>query len=273
MCATLSVPRFQGHSSSPHRGRTTKGATMSAHDQATDLHPSPAPAAIPGWVDRSTGPLLIAAGVLALVGNLLHPRYDGQGVDVYPQIADSSSYVAADLLLLAAFLVLTAGLTGLVHRLREAATLARLGYLAVVVGGTIAVAQDGVELFAFRNQAHDFAVTTFGSSDFSGSFWSTNALDGLNGALFATWTVVLLGLAPILISLTLLATRAYPSWLAVLGIVGGALCLGVGVFNLLHEHQGASQTPFLIGSLLVTVWVVAGGVVATRASRSQAAQS
>jgi hypothetical protein len=84
-----------------------------------------------------------------------------------------------------------------------------------------------------------------------GAFWATSALDKANASLFSTWTLLLLGLAPLLISVSMLRTRAFPTWLAAAGLVGGLTCAFVAVVNLLKENQAALSLVFLIGSLLV----------------------
>jgi hypothetical protein len=97
-----------------------------------------------------------------------------------------------------------------------------------------------------------------------GAFWATSALDKANSSLFSTWTLLLLGLAPALIGLAMLQTRAYATWVAAVGIVGGLICAAVGIANLLIEDQAKLNLVFLIGSLLVTVWVIAAGLLLSR---------
>lgn len=213
------------------------------------------------------GMLLIAAGVLALAGNLLHPRFDGDDVTVYRQIAHSTRYPAADVVLLMAFLFLTAGLatliTGLVTRSgRPRPILAELARLAIIVGGTLAIAQTTVELTGLRQQARTFAQAPVTNN--ADAFWATNSLDSLNNALSATWTLILIGVAPVLIVLSCRRLAAkYPLPLAVVGVVGGIVCGGVAVYNLLSSENSNADIPFLIGSLLVTAWVLVTGWWAT----------
>jgi hypothetical protein len=218
-------------------------------------------------IGRPAGMLLVAAGVLALAGNLLHPRFDGNDVTVYRQIAHSTRYAAADVILLAAFLLLTAGLatlaTGLVSRSgRARPVLAELARLAVVVGGTLAIAQTTVELTGLRQQARTFTEAPVTNN--ADAFWATNSLDTLNNALGASWTLILIGVAPVLVILACrrLVTN-YPLLLAIVGLVGGVTCAGVAIYNLVSSESSNADIPFLVGSLLVTAWVMVTGWWAT----------
>lgn len=198
-----------------------------------------------------------AGGILALIGNLLAPRYNGPDFENYRRMATSDRQTVAISLLLVALLLITAGLAAVAQSLRGPNMSGPLesGRLAVLVGGTIAAAQFGVELYAYRQQARAFAGAPDGNV--VPAFWATNSIDHLNAALFDVWTVVLLGVAPVLLGLAMRGAQRYPSYVGLLGLVGGAVCLVVGFINLLKEDQSSTQWPFLAGSLIVTVWVLA----------------
>ncbi|MDX6285050.1 MAG: hypothetical protein QOG53_535 [Frankiales bacterium] len=217
---------------------------------------------------RSAGAATLAGGVLSIVGNLAHPRYpDDPDIVIYRKIADSTMFAVADVLLIVAIALVIAGLIAVASNLGDD-FVERSARLAVVVGGTIAIAQTGIELFGVRQQAKIFVDAS--SDDRAGAFWSTNALDHASSALFATFTVFLLGVAPLLIGWAMRRSAGrYPMWLAVLGIIGGAVCIVVGFMNLLTSDQGDNEIPFLVGSLLVSVWVVATGALLVRRTPEQ----
>ena len=214
---------------------------------------------------RVGGAVAVAGAVLALIGNLMHPRYDGPDVDTYRSIAASDRFRVADFILLAALILLIAGMTTFSRSLRagRGAAFSEYGRLATLVGGTIAIAQFGVETYGLKQQAAAFAGA--GDTDLQGAFWATNAVERLNTALFNTWTIVFLGLAPLLLGLAVLRSRRYPAWLGVLAGVGGAVCLVVGCVNLARDDQTSTQTPFLVGSLLITAWILCAGALMPRA--------
>ena len=215
-----------------------------------------------GGIGMPTGPTLIIAGVLAVVGNVLHPRFSGEHVDNYRQMARSHSLIAADLVLLATFVVLTAGLTAVVAELEDAHRLVRAARAFVVVGGTTAIVQTGVELHALRGQARIFAHAE--PLDRVGSFWSANAVDHLNEALTGIWVLVLLGAVPLVIAIAQYDRRAAPLGVVLVGLAGGALSCVVGVWELLLQEIGGADVALAVSSGLVTIWVLATGIVLTR---------
>jgi hypothetical protein len=218
---------------------------------------------------RFAGTAILIGGVLSLVGNLLHPRYpDDPDVVIYRKIADSSLFPVADVILIVGVALVLAGLVGLARMLGDDA-IAYNGRIAVVVGGALTIAQLGVELYGVRQQARIFADA--GATDRPGAFWSTNAIDQVSSALFATWTVFFLGVAPLLIGWAIYRARMFPSWVAVLAMVGGAVCIVVGFLNLLTSDQADNEIPFLVGSLLVTVWVLVTGALLLRGRSTQSA--
>ncbi|MCU1588826.1 MAG: hypothetical protein JWP11_82 [Frankiales bacterium] len=207
----------------------------------------------------------VAGGVVALVGNLLAPRFDqNDNVEVYRAVAASGRLAPAGVVLIVAFLLTTIGILAIASSLRggRGNDAAWLGAAAVAAGGAIALAQNSLEMFGYRQMARVFAGAD--GQNQQGAFWATSALDKANSSLFSTWTLLLLGLAPLLISVAMLQTRSFPTWVAGIGILGGVICAFVGVANLLLEDQAALNLVFLVGSLLVTVWLIASGVLLRR---------
>lgn len=214
---------------------------------------------------RGTAGLALAGGVLALAGNLLAPRFSGDDVQVYRHVADSTRFTVSDVIVLGSLLLVTAAFVGFTRLGSDArsAELRHLGRLATVAGGTIAVLETAAALYAFRQQAIAFADTN-GPQQVS-AFWATNALDHLTTALFAAWTLLLLGLAPLLIGAAQLRDGAVSRGIAALGVLGGLVCAVVGVAELLTDTPSDFDIPFLVGSLLVTLWLLATGAALWRA--------
>ena len=217
---------------------------------------------------RIGGTAAVAGGGLALVGNLLHPRYgDDEDFEIYRKIATSDRYLVADFVLLVALVLVVAGVVSIARHLGPD-PLSEHGRLFAVIGGTIAIAQLGLETFALKHQAEVFAGAS--PEDQNGSFWAANALDHLNNALFSTWTAVFLGLTPVLLGIAALRARVFAVWINVIAVLGGALCVVVGSVNLGRDDQTTLDVPFLIGSLLVTAWVVAAGLTMLRGDPTEA---
>jgi len=215
---------------------------------------------VPVLATRYVGLMLTTGGVLAVVANALRPRYDGEDVDVYGQIAGSSTYLISTVALVGALLLGTIGLVGLADHIGPAHPVTHAGRLTALMRGTIAVIQSGIDLGAVRQQAITFADAAPG--DRVGAFWSTNSLDRLSSGLFALWTVILLGLTPLLLSTAVRLSGRPMRWqnpLTILGGVGGLTCLAVGAIGLLVHDQGPTKIPFAIGSTLFTLWMLGTG--------------
>jgi hypothetical protein len=213
-------------------------------------------------LSRSTGSAFaVAGGVVAVVGNLLAPRFDqNDNVEVYRAVAASDRLAPANLVLIVAFILTTIGILAIASSLRGGPgnDAAWLGGAAVAAGGAIALAQNSLEMFGYRQMARVFAGAD--GQNQQGAFWATSALDKANSSLFSTWTLLLLGLGPLLISVAMMQARRFPTWLAAIGVIGGLICAFVGLANLLTEDQAKLNLVFLVGSLLVTVWLIAAGL-------------
>src|SRR3954467_7709719 len=100
---------------------------------------------------RGTGALAITAAIIALVGNALAPRFNGDDVVVYHKIANSTRYAVAGVVVLAALALVTAAFAALSRiddsdgqrSLRDGAR------LATIVGGAIALGQAAVQIYAY----------------------------------------------------------------------------------------------------------------------------
>ena len=213
------------------------------------------------FLNAGAGAAVVGA-VLGLVGNLAHPRY-GNLDDVvrFRRMAGSGVLTAADLILLLAVACTVAGLVAVAESLEAGGSLglARLARTAATVGGAISLLQIGLETFGVIQAAKLFASAP--QSNQVAAFWATSALDHANTAIFATWTIVLLGATPLLLGAAMWVGKSYPSWLAAGGVIGGLLCLGVGVVNLLRADQDPTTVPFLLGSLVVTAFVFGAGAL------------
>lgn len=203
----------------------------------------------------------VSGGVLAVFGNLLHPRYDLDNPELYRQVAVSDRFLVADLLILLALFLFVAGLAAVARSLGHGpgSTAAWYARIAVLVGGTMAIAQTALELAAFKPAAENFA--SIDDQNQVGAFWATNAIDRINLGLFDVWTLVLLGLAPVLLGVAGWMSQARPRWLSGMALVGGCLAVVIATANLLQSDQGVLESAFLAASLLITAWIICEGVV------------
>lgn len=218
---------------------------------------------------RAGGAAGVVGGVLGIAGNLLHPRYsDLSDVEIYRRIAGSDRFWIADVLITLALLLTIAGFVAVARALSggRGATLARFGGDAALVGGAIAIGSVALDMYGLKQAAKNFARAA--RADQVGAFWATNAIDRINTGALGAWTIVFLGLAPLLIGGAALMARRKPTWVGLSGMAGGALCLVVGFIDLSRQDQEPTQIPFLVGSLLVTVWIIAAGLGLWRLERA-----
>jgi uncharacterized membrane protein YidH (DUF202 family) len=208
---------------------------------------------------RTTAALAVGGALVALVGNAIAPRINGDDVDVYRKIAHSDRFAIAGLIILVAVVLVSAAFVGLSRRSPSTRTaeLAQYARVAAVIGGALAVLQTAVELYAYRQEARAFDAAH--PPNVVSAFWATNALDRINSAMFASWTIVLLGAAPVLLGALQLRSRSLGR-LGYAAIVGGAVCAVVGVASLLTDDQSTYDIPFAIGSVIVTVWLLGTGI-------------
>jgi hypothetical protein len=214
---------------------------------------------------RVAGATAIVGGVVALVGNALGPRFNDDDVVVYRKIAHSTRFTVSGVIVLVAVLLVTAAMVGFA-RSAGSSEFAYYGRLAAVVGGSLAILQTGAELYGYKQQAEAFASAN--DHNVVSAFWATNAMDHLSSSMFAVWTLVLLGIAPALIAAAFVRSRGLgpvaSMRLGAVGLIGGLVCIVVGVGSLLHGDQSVFDIPFAIGSVLVTIWVIGTGVVLWR---------
>jgi hypothetical protein len=207
---------------------------------------------------RVTAALAFGGGILALVGNGLAPRYSGDDVQTYRHIANSTRWAASDVIILLALLLVTAAFVGIARTITNGQSeLGNYGRMTSLVGGAIALTNVGIELYAYRQQAKAFSGAN--ATNIVSAFWATNALDHVSAALFATWTIVLLGIAPVLLGLGQVRAR-FGARLGYGAIVGGLVCVVVGIGSLLKQDQSTFDIPFAIGSVIVTIWLLATGM-------------
>lgn len=202
----------------------------------------------------------VLGGVLALVGNALHPRWtDVEDTELYRNVADSGVWKFDHLLLMVALVLTTAGSVAIARSLHDGDgdTLARYGLLATVVGGAIALTGIGLDTYAYRAAAENFVGAT--EQDQVGAFWAVNAVDHVSTALFNVFTFVLLGVSPLLLGMAAIRSRRYPAWLGWAATAGGAVCTVVGLWGLGTRDQDMLVLPFIVGSVLVTLWILGAG--------------
>ena len=214
---------------------------------------------------RFIGATAIAGGATALVGNLLAPRFNGEDVNIYMHVAHSNRFTAANVIILIAFVLVITAFVGLTDSANgEAAPPTRLVRSLIAAGGAVALTETALQIYAYKQQARAFVSVP--PNDRVSAFWATNAVDHISAAMFALWTLVLLGLVPVALGIWQLRGAVPGGRIGGIGAVGGLVCAVVGFASLLKDDQSTFNVPFLIGSLLVTAWLITSGAMLTRSS-------
>jgi hypothetical protein len=224
----------------------------------------PRPQRLP-W-HRLFGALFISGAIIGLVGNGLHPHTaDLDGAATVHAIAGNGAWVAIHLAIIVAILLVIGGLVGLAEEMTGTTgePLAQLGLTAALLGGavvTVSLAIDGFVMKAL--------------SDASVSATGTNAALALRISValkdvdFGIWSIGMLaffGVAFACFGGAVIASRRYPGWFGWIAVIGAA---GSAVAALLQiaasgEVQTA-ETLFFASSLLLTLWVLAIGILMWR---------
>lgn len=225
--------------------------------------PAPGGHRIRGWI-------LIGSAALAVAGNVLHPRSTGDGVEDYRMIAGSVVWPVATLLIGIALAGLVIGLVPICRSGRRPAAAGRAAALdaagwALVVGGTIGVAQQGVDGIGLPRQAASFVAVEPEWNAFP--YWSADAVAAINSSLAVIWYVLVLGVVPVLLAVAYRGPRAPGRVLRAAAAGAGILTAATVVVITVGGGNGVTDALFLAGSLLVTGWFVVLGVTEVRDPR------
>lgn len=239
---------------------------------AVGHHPGPserlAAAPAPGG-HRIRGWILIGSAVLAVTGNVLHPRSSGDAVEDYRMIAGSITWPVATLLIGIALVGLVIGLVPICRSARRETTAGRAAMLdaagwALLVGGTIGVAQQGVDGVGLPRQAAAFAAVDPEWNAFP--YWSTDAVAAVNSSLAVVWYLLVLGAVPVLLAVAYRGPHAPGRIVRAGTVVAGVVTAATVVVITVAGPSGVADMVFLAGSLVVTGWFVAVGVAEVRAA-------
>lgn len=225
--------------------------------------PAPGGHRIHGWI-------LIGSAALAVTGNVLHPRSSGDVVEDYRMIAGSIAWPVATLLIGIALVTLVIGLVPICRSARPGTTAGRAAALdaagwALVVGGTIGVAQQGVDGVGLPRQAAAFTTVEPEWNAFP--YWSADAVAAINSSLAVIWYVLVLGLVPVLLAVAYRGPHAPGRVVRTAAAGAGILTAATVAVITIGGGNGVTDTLFLAGSLLVTGWFVVLGVTQVRDPR------
>ena len=218
------------------------------------------------------GVAAIVGSLMGMVGNLIHPVTpldDPEGVARV--IAESDAWTAIHLVIVFGITLMLGGLVALYQSIRDsrAGALARLGLAAGIVGiaiGVVLVILDGV---GAKQLADEWAIAP--QDERATALRIVLANETINFALASSFNIVFAGATFILFGLAVATSGVYRRSLGWVVVVAGIASVGAGLIQaFVGEPTTASRVLTIIGPTVITLWLLAIGVLLVRKSRQTA---
>jgi hypothetical protein len=217
-------------------------------------------------VFRIGGWAAVAGALLGMVGNLVHPVTpidDPEGVARV--IARSGIWVPVHLAIVLGIALMLGGLVAIRHSIREglAGALARFGLVAAVAGATIGLVLVILDGVAARQLAQEWAASS--PAERGVALGLVHANETINLALASLFNLVFAAATFLLFGLAVALGDGYPRFLGWVAAAAGALSLVAGTIQAsVGEPTGASRILTIIGPTLITLWLLAMGILLLR---------
>lgn len=223
------------------------------------------------WLVRMGGVGAVLGGLLAGVGNLLHPvtpRDDLQGVARV--IADSDAWTPIHLIIVAGLIAMLVGLIGLRELLPsdgKAGSLAEIGLYLAVVGTVLGVATVILDGVAAKQLADAWATAP--QAERAVLLRIVGANETQDFALAAAFNATFAGLPFVSYGLAIVTSGAIRPSFGWVGAAAGLMSVGAGAFQALSGRPTvASLILTIIGPSVIALWMIVVGVVLWRRAAS-----
>lgn len=211
----------------------------------------------------------IASGVVAILGNALHPRSGaGDLGDLEAQlqmIADFSLWKIDHLLIVLALVLGLPAFVALARSLWDgpSGVWARFALPTAFATGAVALVAFSIDGFVLGEVAEDWASS--GASD-AALLERASTLRYLDLGLFSVAIIGLFGVTQVLYGLALQRSAAYPGWVGTVALMGGVAGLASGVWMWMAGglETGNFLVLFTISSVLLAVWLLYASVLLVR---------
>jgi hypothetical protein len=205
----------------------------------------------------------IFGALLALIGNLLHPRTSefGNPEAFLRMTAESGVWIGAHVGITFGILFALGGLVALARSMYQGpgGTLARFAMASALVGGTLGLVLLALDGVAAKQLA--VAWLTAPEAEKAVALRIALGVEQVIFALFSFFNVAFFGAMVILYGLAVAKSQTYPAWLGWVAVVLG---IASGLLGLRMAYRGL--TPFTVNvlfpilSILETLWILAMGV-------------
>jgi hypothetical protein len=218
------------------------------------------------------GVAAIVGSLMGMVGNLIHPATpldDPEGVARV--IAESDAWTAIHLVIVFGITLMLGGLVALYQSIGDsrAGALARFGLAAGIAGiaiGVVLVILDGV---GAKQLADEWAIAP--QDERSTALRIVLANETINFALASSFNIVFAGATFILFGLAVATSGVYRSSIGWVVVIAGTASVGAGLIQaFVGEPTTASRVLTIIGPTVITLWLLAIGVLLVRKSRQTA---
>jgi hypothetical protein len=226
-----------------------------------------------GGSERATGGSLARiGGVAALLGavvffvsGLLHPSHrDPNDLPAaFAEYVKSPDWVGVHLAQLAGVVLIAVALVALEATFETglAAAWARIGSAGAIASTAIYAANQGVDGIANRAADHRWAAAT-GAAHMR-AFEAAFAVRQIEVALTSVFTLSL-GSTLCVFALAMLFSRRYPTWLGVVGVLGGLATVAIGLEQASGGFSPLSLDLFMVVGPVDLLWVIVTGVLMWR---------
>jgi hypothetical protein len=205
----------------------------------------------------------IVGALVALVGNVLHPRmanYDDPVAEEFRIASESDQWVAIHVAILIGALLLIFGLFAVARSMKggRGEGVARVALGSLLVSAPIGIIGFALDGYVAKAMADGLAGAAPGPAS------GAAAAAHVGWAVFMALVITFLGITPALFGAAVIADRTYPGWLGWVAVLFGTVAAINGIYGM---FSGASAGFFLVFSItsgVLTLWVLALGVLLGR---------
>lgn len=221
---------------------------------------------------RLGGRSAIAGGFLILIGNVFHPREEGQldSAGALLEVAAGSRFWVADhLVLMAGITVLLGAFFGMTHSISgEPGTMwARLAWGVAIIGVGFGVSFMLTEAIAVASLSDTWE--TGSGVEREASLVAGTAMLELSLTLSTGAALFLFGAAPVLVGRAILGSDNYPSIVGWAGVIVGGIGMAANMIQAVTG--GSTQTGLVLvpaAIVLATIWIIYLGFLMWRRSQT-----
>jgi hypothetical protein len=210
--------------------------------------------------------LLLAAAVIGMIGNVLHPHTVDTDVQATLRgIAESETWVWIHATIVLAVLFLMGGLVGFAHELEATAggAVARLANASSLVGGIFVCVSTAIDGFGRKALATNWVAAPPASTD--AALQAAIGTQLFDGALWTFGILIFFGFGFVAFGVAARMSGRYPAGFGWTAVVAGVVSIVAAALRMTaNGDEPTSETLFLASSVAITIWAFVLGVMLWR---------